>query len=143
MGLISPKSTLGDNPFFGGLGLGAYVPPAPSNTLLGLAALAQYPPPALAPPPPHRWIYVERRFSRLLENIKTTADQAEDGEIKHKGVVALLNRAYWGSRHETANRILIGSWGKTTRVRPPRDIDILFILPVELYWQFQKRAGNR
>jgi hypothetical protein len=86
---------------------------------------------------------VRRRFSQFLENLKITAAQAEDGETKQKRVVALLNQAYWGYRHETANRILIGSWGKRTRVRPPRDVDILFILPVELYWQFAKRAGNR
>jgi hypothetical protein len=122
------------------------VPPVPvavpGNSLLGLAVLGQFPPPAIVPPV-YQWFYVERRFTRLLENIKISPDQAQDGEIKHKGVVASLNQVYWGDRHETANRILIGSWGKTTRVRPPRDVDILFILPVDLYWQLQKRVGNR
>ena len=99
----------------------------------------QVPVPSASP----MWIYVRRRFQVFLENLKITADQAEDGETKHMGVVACLNRAYWNHSGETANRVLIGSWGKQTRVRPPRDIDILFILPVEDYWRFQQRTGNR
>ena len=46
--------------------------------------------------PTHRWAYVRQRFEGFLENLKITAEQAEDGEIKHKGVVAALNRTYWG-----------------------------------------------
>lgn len=39
--------------------------------------------------------------------------------------------------------MLIGSWGKATRVRPPRDIDLLFILPVEVFHKFNQRTGNK
>lgn len=92
---------------------------------------------------PLMWIYVRRRFQTLLANLKLTPDQIEDGETKHKGVVASLNRAYWNNSDEFANRLIIGSWGKDTRVRPPRDIDVLFILPVEVYHRFQDRTGNR
>ncbi len=146
MGFLLPTATFGGNQLTGGLGPGFGMPvppvPVPGNSLLGLAGLGQLVPPASVSPV-YQWFYVERRFNRLLENIKITPDQAQDGENKHKGVVASLNQVYWGNRHETANRILIGSWGKTTRVRPPRDVDILFILPVDLYWQLQKRLGNR
>lgn len=93
--------------------------------------------------PGYRWYYVRPRFRAFLENLKITTGQAEDGQIKHQGVVSCLNRSYWNRGNETANRILIGSWGKFTRVRPPRDIDILFVLPVPVYWRFQQRTGNR
>lgn len=92
---------------------------------------------------PYRWYYVRPRFQAFLENLKITEDQAQDGETKHRGVVSCLNKAYWNSSDETGNRILIGSWGKYTRVRPPRDIDILFVLPVAVYWRFQQRTGNQ
>ncbi len=114
--------------------------------MVGLPIFSQTPalPPGFAHlAPVHRWIYVRRRFQVLLENLKITAEQAEDGEAKHKGVTACLNRAYWNHSSETENRILIGSWGKWTRVRPPRDIDLLFVLPVSVYWRFQQRTGNR
>ena len=122
MGIIAPKSIYG-NPLMG------FVPPM-NNLLLGepstgtlLSSLL------IQQPATYRWYFVRRRFSRFLENLKITADQAEDGAAKQKGVVASLNQAYWGHRDETTNRIFIGSWGKATRVRPPRDVDILFILP--------------
>ena len=38
---------------------------------------------------------------------------------------------------------LVGSWGKKTRVRPPRDIDLIFVLPVEIYHKYQGYIGNR
>ncbi len=62
---------------------------------------------------------------------------------KQAGVRACLNRAFWGYSSETDNSFLIGSWGKTTRVGPPRDIDLLFLLPAEVYYRFQERSGNR
>lgn len=97
----------------------------------------------LSPPAPWQWYYVEQRFARLLENVQITTAQAEDGQTKHAGVRACLNRHYWGMTSETANSLLIGSWGKLTRVRPSRDIDILFLLPPHVYYQYQGRTGNR
>ena len=92
---------------------------------------------------PIRWHYVRPRFRAFLENLKITEDQDNDGETKHRGVVSCLSRGYWNSSGDSMNRILIGSWGKLTRVRPPRDVDILFVLPVDVYWRFEQRSGNR
>ena len=89
------------------------------------------------------WAFVRVRFEQFLDNLKITADQAEDGETKHKGVVAALNRAYWDNGDDSSNRLLIGSWGKTTRVRPPRDIDLLFRPPLDVYHRFNERSGNK
>jgi len=93
--------------------------------------------------PAYRWAYVRQRFEGFLKNLQITTDQADDGETKHKGVVAALNRTYWGHGNETLNRLLIGSWGKLTRVRPPRDVDLLFMPPVDVYHQFNQRTGNK
>jgi hypothetical protein len=93
--------------------------------------------------PPHLWYYVRRRFTQFLTNITIPDWQRQDGEKKQAGIRACLNRHYWGSSSETANSMLIGSWGKDTRGRPSRDIDILFLLPASVYWQYQNRTGNR
>jgi hypothetical protein len=116
------------------LGSGGMVPYAgmPSPVLGGMVASQ-----------PHKWFYVIRRFGLLLENLRITAVQAEDGHTKQAGVRACLNRNYWGNASETANSLLIGSWGKLTRVRPSRDVDILFLLPPQVYHQYQARIGNR
>jgi hypothetical protein len=99
----------------------------------------------LTPPRPKviAWQYVRRRFASLLCNIAISDSQREDGEKKQAGVRACLNRHYWNVASETANSMLIGSWGKDTRGHPSRDIDILFLLPAEVYHRFQQRSGNR
>ena len=94
-------------------------------------------------PTPLYWAYARQRFERFLANLQLLPDQISDGETKHKGVVDSLNRAYWGYGSETDNRLLVGSWGKGTRVRSPRDIDVMFVLPVAVYHRFQERMGNR
>jgi hypothetical protein len=91
----------------------------------------------------HQWMFVTRRFAKLLNEISITPTQRSDGEKKQAAVRASLNRWYWGNASETANSQLIGSWGKDTRLRPSRDVDILFLLPPEVYRRFQSRTDNR
>lgn len=86
---------------------------------------------------------VSQRFDAFLKNIRLTEDQVNDGITKHRGVRKCLNKHYYSSSSETDNSILIGSWGKDTRVRPPRDIDVLFALPWSVYERFQQRPGNK
>lgn len=86
---------------------------------------------------------VATRFDRFLNNITLTEDQKNDGDRKHFGVRNCLNQAYYGWNSDTANSRLIGSWGKYTRIRPPRDIDVLFELPYAVYTRFQQRSGNK
>lgn len=87
--------------------------------------------------------FVARRFDRFLDNIKLTTSQASDGETKHKNVRSALNSHYYSSASDSANSRLVGSWGKSVRVRPPRDVDVLFQIPYETYQRFEKRTGNK
>jgi Second Messenger Oligonucleotide or Dinucleotide Synthetase domain len=70
-------------------------------------------------------------------------DEIEDGTKKLGRVIASLNRCYWEHSSETLNATLVGSWAKQTRVRPFSDIDIMFVLPWNVYWRFEKRIGNK
>jgi hypothetical protein len=89
------------------------------------------------------WQYVRWRFRAFLANLTITPSQREDGTTKQAGVRACLNRHYFGTTSETENSFLIGSWGKGTQVRPPRDVDILFLLPGNVWQRYQQRDGNR
>jgi hypothetical protein len=112
--------------------------------LLGaLSGVGQASVPIVAPTLVYQWAFVRRRFSQLLGNLAITEWQREDGETKQAGIRACLNRHYWGDNSETANSLLIGSWGKLTRGRPSRDVDVLFLLPPAVYHRFQQRSGNR
>lgn len=92
---------------------------------------------------PVQWRFVEQRFRRLIENLAVTEVQFQDGLRKQAGVRAVLNRRYYDHNDVSANSLLTGSWGKHLRVRPPRDIDVLFVLPWDVYTRFEARGGNR
>jgi len=89
------------------------------------------------------WGYLVRRFEQLIANLAITDKQLQDGLTGQAGVRSTLNLHYWAANSETANSRLIGSWGKQLRVRPPRDVDVLFTLPWEVYYRFEQRTGNK
>lgn len=93
--------------------------------------------------PSSMWIAVRRRFTQFDANLALTPAQRQDGFTKRNGVVSSLNRHYYESLSTTDNSFLIGSWGKGTATRPPRDVDIYFVLPVSVYYRFQSYVGNR
>jgi len=86
---------------------------------------------------------ISQRFDKFVENIRLTSHQVEDGITKHGGVRKCLNWHYYTSTSESANSMLVGSWGKDTRIRPPRDIDILFVLPFSVHRRYESRTGNK
>lgn len=115
------------------LGLGA------PWSALSLARLAAAPAPAWTP----TWPFVAKRFTTFLDNLALTDAQRVDGATKYKGVVKTLNQAYWDSDSETDHAFYIGSWAKQTRIRPPRDVDLYFLLPLEVYHRFEQYKGNK
>lgn len=86
---------------------------------------------------------VTNRFRVFRDNTRLTTEQVADGLTKSKGIISTLNRAYYDHNDELANAFWVGSWGKTTQVRPPRDIDLFFKLPVGEYHRVQNLAGNK
>ncbi len=96
-----------------------------------------------APVTPPQWIYVVRRFDRLIEAIGISETEIADGMKKLGRVVGSLNRCYYGQSSETTNMLVLGSWAKQTRVRPFSDIDVLFVMPFDVYQRFEGRTGNK
>lgn len=91
--------------------------------------------------PGRQWVYVTRRFEAIQRNIALQQPEVEDGHTKLRGVVASLNRAFW-SETSLHHAIVAGSWGKNTAIRPPSDIDLFFLLPIDIFHQFNIRADN-
>jgi hypothetical protein len=85
---------------------------------------------------------VGSRFNQFLATLVLTDDQRSDGSTKHSGVRGCLDEHYYGSYY-AGNGFLVGSWGKSTEIRPPRDIDIMFALPKNVYDRFDGRPGNK
>ncbi|MBB5456683.1 SMODS domain-containing nucleotidyltransferase [Paraburkholderia sp. Cpub6] len=106
---------------------------------IGLTGLAAAAAPADEGP---KWIHVTERFKTFLDNLELTASQDADGWTKVHGVVSCLNSAYYGNNSALDHAFLIGSWAKRTRVRPPRDVDLYFVLPIEVYYRFEAYAAG-
>lgn len=85
---------------------------------------------------------VAGRFNSLIANLRLTTAQSDDGQTKHTGVRSCLNVHYYGINSGYSNSMLAGSWGKSTAIRPPRDIDVIFVLPPSVYDRFKQRSGN-
>lgn len=86
---------------------------------------------------------VATRFSTFLGNLRLSDLQKADGSTKRESVVRALNSHYWGSSSGTTNSRYVGSWAKRTRIRPPRDVDVLFELPSTVHTRFEGRSGNK
>ncbi len=111
-----------------------YFGPGNSLASLALRGLPTYPSP---------WVAVRRRFEQFHHNLALTPLQHLDGFIKRANVVSCLNRAYYGTNSGTDHSFFVGSWSKDTAIRPPRDVDVYFQLPVEAYHRFQGYVWNR
>lgn len=94
------------------------VPSAAAGSLLD--RILGYPPLST----PLKWISLRQRFTQFHTELQLTWPQQLDAATKGKGFTKCLNRHYYDLASETANHFLIGSWGKDTAIRPPRDVDL-------------------
>lgn len=122
---------------------GAPAPTPPLSPSLLSAALGNLGLPGLLAPQPFGWVAVRQRFEQFHRNLSLTALQQEDGLTKRNGVVSCLNRHYYGTTSNTDYSFMIGSWGKGTVNRPPRDVDLYFLLPADVYYRLQGHVWNR
>jgi len=86
---------------------------------------------------------VENQFQKFYENIKLTSLQREDAVKKYKGVCKKLHNHYYPDiKYNGKTKLLVGSYGKKTHIRPARDIDVIFIMPQEKYDKYSDNTSN-
>ncbi|MDP3725854.1 MAG: hypothetical protein Q8R36_01510 [bacterium] len=87
---------------------------------------------------------IEKQLEKYYENIKLTSTQREDVRIKHNGVCEKLHDYYYrDTTYSGSTKLLIGSYGKHTSIRPARDIDVIFIMPPEKFEQYDDNMSNK
>jgi len=89
------------------------------------------------------WVGVRPRFTQFLANLEPTSEEVSGVATSLRRITRCLNLAYWNSSSEADNRLIVGSWGKQTCIRPPTDADMLFCLPVADYERLNQRLGNK
>lgn len=86
---------------------------------------------------------IQEQFEKFYENIKLTSLQREDAKKKYDGVCKKLHDQYYPDTEYTGQtRLLIGSYGKHTHIRPARDVDVIFIMPTEKFKQYDDNQSN-
>lgn len=85
---------------------------------------------------------MEKYFEKFLNNIKLTSKQREDAQIKYNGVCKKLHNSYFDSDYNGNTKLLIGSYGKRTNIRPARDIDVIFKMPEDKFEQYDDHSSN-
>lgn len=79
------------------------------------------------------------RFDTFLNNIKLTTSQRNDAQVKYDGVGKKLHDHFYPiTTYTGSTKLLVGSYGKGTNIRPARDIDIFFKLPWSEFNQSSK-----
>ena len=86
---------------------------------------------------------IQKQFEQFYENIKLTPLQREDAKTKYNGVCKKLHDHYYPDiEYNGSTKLLIGSYGKHTNIRPPRDVDVLFIMPDGKFDQYDDNESN-
>ena len=83
---------------------------------------------------------VKVEFSKFLENL--VLQKEEEMLTTFKGVVKKLNQIYWDSDSEKDHAVQVGSYGRSTAIDGSSDLDMLFILPDDLYKQYDEHENN-
>src|SRR5688572_17320343 len=61
---------------------------------------------------------------------------------RYGDITKRLNLDFWNSDSSTDHSFYSGSYGRGTATGLNSDMDMIFELPSELYWQFDKYIGN-
>ncbi len=87
---------------------------------------------------------MDSSFKTFLEKIKLTDLQKEDAKTKIKSVCEKLHSKYYPNQsYDGSTKLLIGSYGKHTHIRPPKDIDVIFRMPDEEFDRYNSLSGNK
>ncbi len=79
-------------------------------------------------------------FNRLCSNI-----QVQDGgtiSTRYRAITRRLNTDFWNTTSETSHSLYVGSYGRNTAIQGFSDLDMVFELPSDLYFQYDDYTGN-
>jgi hypothetical protein len=71
--------------------------------------------------------------------------QVQDGGTisqRYKSITKRLNTDYWNTTSDSSHSLYVGSYGRNTAIEGFSDLDMVFELPSDLYYQYDKHTGN-
>ena len=79
-------------------------------------------------------------FGTFCSNI-----QVQDGgtiSSRYRAITHRLNTDFWNTTSETSHSLYVGSYGRKTAIQGFSDLDMVFELPSNLYYQYDRYNGN-
>ncbi|WBC08928.1 hypothetical protein [Micromonospora sp. WMMA1947] len=85
---------------------------------------------------------VSEIFDTLLENLKV-GDASTTIAARRDEITKALNKDFRSVEGSTANRLMVGSYGRHTAIRGVSDLDMIYILPASLRSSYDSETGPR
>lgn len=79
-------------------------------------------------------------FSTFCRNIQV--QNAGSISVRYKSLTRRLNADFWSTDSDLAHSLYVGSYGRNTAIAGFSDLDMIFELPADLYWAYDKYASN-
>lgn len=79
-------------------------------------------------------------FEGLISNLKV--DNNETIVVRRDEVTKKLNKEFRGLEGSTSNRLMAGSYGRSTAIKGISDLDLLYILPASIRPTYEKEGGS-
>lgn len=84
---------------------------------------------------------VAEQFETFCKNLRMETEVVNNISYRYKRITKQINKDFWINESETANSLLVGSYGRGTDIYAS-DIDVLIRLPYSKYEQYNKYQGN-
>lgn len=79
-------------------------------------------------------------FKEFIENLVIPNKVEISG--KYNNITKALNKRFYNTESETANSYQVGSYGRKTAVKGVSDLDMIFVLPPDVYTKYNNYQGN-
>lgn len=85
---------------------------------------------------------VDEIFDALLENLKV-GETSTTIAARRDEITKALNKDFRSVEGSTANRLMVGSYGRHTAIRGVSDLDMIYVLPAGLRSNYSSETGPR
>lgn len=90
------------------------------------------------------WAHVVRHFEQFLRELELKNPERLDAEGKAERVAKSLFANYYPNlEFDPSCYLKVGSYGKRTATRPPTDLDMIFVMPWDVYGRIDTLTGNK
>ena len=79
-------------------------------------------------------------FAAFCANLRV-----QDGgtiSTRYKAITRRLNRDFWNTTSDVSHSLYVGSYGRNTAIEGFSDLDMIFELPSDVYFQYDRHQGN-